>query len=163
MRDVNPVRNLTHARRRIASEAWTRAHRRPILSVVAKHDDEAAWRKRVGLLIVAFRERAGLSQEELAEAVGRSTAAVSRWENGHVTPSLWDGRRLAKALGAPADLLLRAPALPPARSPLEDLLNGAPLSDAELAQIDQAVESAADEIGLPPRSDAGAARGQRAS
>ena len=38
-----------------------------------------------------LRERAGISQDELAYVVGVSGAAVSRWESGKRTPT---GRRL---------------------------------------------------------------------
>lgn len=40
-----------------------------------------------------------LAQPKLAEAVGRSEAALSRWETGKATPSAFDLRRIATAFG----------------------------------------------------------------
>ena len=39
-------------------------------------------------LLVAGRRRAGLSQEELAERLGRPQATIARWESGRQRPSL---------------------------------------------------------------------------
>lgn len=36
----------------------------------------------------ACRVRAGLSQQQLADAIGRDKAYVSRVENGHITPDV---------------------------------------------------------------------------
>jgi transcriptional regulator with XRE-family HTH domain len=44
------------------------------------------------------RIRAGLSQSELEEASGIPKARLSRYENGHVAPSIHTLARLAKAL-----------------------------------------------------------------
>jgi len=38
-------------------------------------------------IIRAWRGRIGLTQEELAHALSVTFSTVSRWENGHVTPS----------------------------------------------------------------------------
>ena len=85
--------------------------------------DEDTYKNRVGRLIVEFRLLRGITQEQLAHDLGRSTAALSRWENGHSTPSMHDGHRLADLLDAAPELLLNPPLLPerPA-SPLEPLL-----------------------------------------
>ena len=56
--------------------------------------------------IYTLRRRAGLSQDQLAELLGVSRQAVSRWENGSATPGLeklqamfWgSGRRCSCAL-----------------------------------------------------------------
>jgi transcriptional regulator with XRE-family HTH domain len=40
-----------------------------------------------GRMIRAWRQRAGLTQEDLAEALSVTVYTVSRWENGHVVPS----------------------------------------------------------------------------
>ena len=40
-----------------------------------------------GHLIRAFRLQIGLTEEELAHALGISFSTVSRWENGHMKPS----------------------------------------------------------------------------
>lgn len=91
--------------------------RAPTLVAVEK---EAAYRRRLGRVIVELRVLRGFSQEELAGQIDRSTAAVSRWETGKVTPTAWDMRRICEVLDAPADLLLFPPDLPV--SPIAELL-----------------------------------------
>jgi transcriptional regulator with XRE-family HTH domain len=48
-------------------------------------------------LLRAARLRAGLTQEELARASGRSQSAIARWESGRVEPSLETLRELIRA------------------------------------------------------------------
>jgi transcriptional regulator with XRE-family HTH domain len=48
-------------------------------------------------LLRAARLRAGLTQEELARASGRSQSAIARWESGRVDPSLETLRELIRA------------------------------------------------------------------
>jgi transcriptional regulator with XRE-family HTH domain len=48
-------------------------------------------------LIRQARLRAGLTQEELGQAVGRSQSAIARWESGRVQPSLETLRELIRA------------------------------------------------------------------
>lgn len=43
------------------------------------------------------RLRAGLTQEELGRAVGRSQSAIARWENGRARPSLETLREVLRA------------------------------------------------------------------
>ena len=52
------------------------------------------------------RKRCGLSQEELAERLGVSQQAVSKWELGTALPELDKLRLLAKEFGVSADWLL---------------------------------------------------------
>ena len=52
------------------------------------------------------RKRCGLSQEELAERLGVSRQAVSKWELGTPLPELDKLRLLAKEFGVSADWLL---------------------------------------------------------
>lgn len=40
-----------------------------------------------GRMIRAWRQRTGLTQEGLAQALSVTFSTVSRWENGHVLPS----------------------------------------------------------------------------
>ena len=47
------------------------------------------------------RRAAGLSQEELAEAIDRTSATISNLERGKYTPSLVTLERIARALGKP--------------------------------------------------------------
>ena len=46
----------------------------------------------------AVRQAAGLSQTQLAERVGVSQGAVSRWEHGARLPNVHDAHRVADAL-----------------------------------------------------------------
>lgn len=68
-----------------------------------------------------LRERQGLTQEDLARAVGTNTGTVSRWERGLGNPQAAQLVQLAETLGASVDYLLRgtdpdtnAPPLSPA-------------------------------------------------
>ena len=48
--------------------------------------------------IKEFRLKAGLSQTELADMVGKKQQHISRWENGEITPSVKTLMLLAQAL-----------------------------------------------------------------
>ncbi len=56
--------------------------------------------------IVKLRKSKGLSQEELAEKLGVSRQAVSRWELGSTTPDLSNLKQLSEVLGVSADYLI---------------------------------------------------------
>lgn len=58
----------------------------------------------IGTQITKFRKAAGLTQEELGRAVGVSTQAVSRWENGG-TPDVTLLPAIADKLGVTIDAL----------------------------------------------------------
>lgn len=56
--------------------------------------------------IRALREAKGLSQAELAEALGVDQTTISAWERGVAEPTLFNLRRLADVLGVyPGELL----------------------------------------------------------
>ncbi len=59
-----------------------------------------------GELIQVRRSRLGLSQEQLAELVGVSRQAVSKWEVGDALPDTDRLLPLARALGVTVDQLL---------------------------------------------------------
>lgn len=63
-------------------------------------------RKVVGKKIQAYREAAGLSQEQLAEKTGLSAIFMSAIERGARSPSLETFVKLCNVLGASADVLL---------------------------------------------------------
>ncbi len=91
--------------------AWSPRGRAAIVPFVAK-TTEADYRKLLGAAIVQLRALRNISQAELAEAIDRSEAAVSRWETGKATPTAWDLReiaRVAKLEDDQLDLLLRPP------------------------------------------------------
>lgn len=56
-------------------------------------------------LIRRFRERAKLSQEDLALAVGVSFGAVSQWETGRTHPRRATAVRLDQSLGANGEII----------------------------------------------------------
>lgn len=56
-------------------------------------------------LLVKLRELSGLSQSELAERIESSTASVSRWENGVITPKRAKTEQLDRALNGHGRLM----------------------------------------------------------
>jgi transcriptional regulator with XRE-family HTH domain len=64
--------------------------------------------KKIGDRIRSKREKNGLSQKALAEAVGISPPAINRFEKGIKVPSVDTLAKLAKSLGVSTDFLLGA-------------------------------------------------------
>lgn len=60
----------------------------------------------IGKRLVHAREKAGYSQEMLAEKTGFSAITISRWENGHTAMSVVDIIKMTQVLGVLADYLL---------------------------------------------------------
>ena len=58
--------------------------------------------------IQSLRKKAGMSQEALAERLGVSRQAVSKWESGASDPSTSNLLALAKLYGVSAEDLLRS-------------------------------------------------------
>lgn len=56
--------------------------------------------------ILYCRKKAGLSQEALAERLGVSRQAISKWETGEATPEVTKLSALAKVFGVTTDWLL---------------------------------------------------------
>lgn len=54
-----------------------------------------------------LRLRAGVTQTELAEKIGVSTASISHWETGRHSPKSGDIVKLADALNVPAESIVR--------------------------------------------------------
>ena len=65
-------------------------------------------------MIRTWRQRAGLTQEHLAQALGVTFSTVSRWENGHVRPSSLAWKALLQVAAERGTLLVneRESALP---------------------------------------------------
>ncbi len=61
----------------------------------------------LGTAIRQAREEKGMSQERLAEELGVSRQAVSKWEKGTSEPNTSNLMALAKLYGIPAEDLLR--------------------------------------------------------
>ena len=57
----------------------------------------------------AIREKAGLSQKNLAEKLGVDENSVWRWEAGRAYPSVDLGKQIAELLGVSVDELLYGP------------------------------------------------------
>ena len=84
----------------------------------------------IGKRIAALRKEKGLTQEELAQHMGVSGQAVSKWENDQTCPDISALPKLARLLGVSVDELLEGkeetPAvrvLPPAeRKDLKDMM-----------------------------------------
>lgn len=65
--------------------------------------------RKIGLIGQRMRERRdrlGLSQEDLAQALGQKQNAIYRWEAEKVDPSSFALMRLAEELEVPADYLI---------------------------------------------------------
>ena len=62
--------------------------------------------------IYACRKKAGLSQEALAERIGVSRQAISKWETGEASPEISKLPPLAEAFGVTVDWLLSEDGLP---------------------------------------------------
>ena len=60
----------------------------------------------LGERIKAFRKNAGMSHEKVAELVGVSRQAVTKWESGKSAPSTDNLFKLAEIFGTTVDLLL---------------------------------------------------------
>lgn len=91
----------------------------------------------VGSRIRIARERAGLTQEELAERIGRSTQFISTIERGAAGPSLETVVRLCEVLHTTAEWLLRG--LQPAGDTIA--LKMSALSMSQLRIVDNMADS----------------------
>jgi DNA-binding XRE family transcriptional regulator len=69
--------------------------------------EKAASRKSLGEALRAHRTQRRMTQEFVAEALGVSRQAVSKWENGSSDPSTANLLALAKLFGVSAEELLR--------------------------------------------------------
>lgn len=83
-----------------------RALRKYIRSGPVRREKEAACRS-LGEALKGHRERCRMTQEFVAEALGVSRQAVSRWETGASDPSTSNLLALAKLFGVSAEELLR--------------------------------------------------------
>jgi len=60
---------------------------------------EAGWAMQLAELVYTTRTHAGLTQTQLAAAMGTSQSAIAAWENGARTPGIEALERLAHACG----------------------------------------------------------------
>jgi transcriptional regulator with XRE-family HTH domain len=64
-------------------------------------------RRHVGARVLSLRRQAGLTQEQLAEAIQVDRRAIGRVENGAVSVRLDQLTAIARAIGVPVWRLLR--------------------------------------------------------
>lgn len=95
--------------------------------------------KKIGAFIAASRRARGLTQQQLAEQLGVTNRAVSKWETGQGLPDIAVLPDLATALGVTVDTLLAGGpgVLPqePAAAPVEPAETPQPDADPVLAAI----------------------------
>ncbi len=65
--------------------------------------------RKIGDRIMRARKKAGFTQEELAERIGVTPQAVSKWENGHNLPDLENLLLIAELTNTPYSALLEDP------------------------------------------------------
>ena len=70
------------------------------------HKEKAETRRSLGEVLKSHRIRCQMTQEFVAESLGVSRQAVSKWETGAADPSTSNLLALAKLFGAPAEELL---------------------------------------------------------
>ena len=98
----------------------------------------------IGAVILALRKQQGMTQEQLAEAVGVSPPAVSKWETGSSCPDVALLSPIARALDTDVNTLLSfAPTLSQ-----EELLAASDAPDAPRAM--DAYGAVAEALGYPP-------------
>jgi transcriptional regulator with XRE-family HTH domain len=71
----------------------------------------------LGARLRELREQAGLTQQQVADAVGCTWEAVSRWERGTREPGWSQVLALAGALGVDCNAFAQEPAQPAAEKP----------------------------------------------
>ena len=70
-------------------------------------EETIAVRRSLGEVIRDHRTRCGMTQEFVAEQLGVSRQAVSKWENGTSEPTTSNLLALSRLFGVPAEELLR--------------------------------------------------------
>ena len=81
---------------------------RKYLSSGPQRTAEATLRRSLGEVLKDHRMRCSMTQEFVAEALGVSRQAVSKWENGTADPSTSNLLKLAKLYGISPEDLIRA-------------------------------------------------------
>ena len=73
-----------------------------------QRQEETILRRSLGEVLKEHRMRCSMTQEFVADALGVSRQAVSKWENGTADPSTSNLLKLAKLYGVSPEELLRA-------------------------------------------------------
>ena len=81
---------------------------RKYLNDSPQRQEETILRKSLGEVLKEHRTRCAMTQEFVAEALGVSRQAVSKWENGTADPSTSNLLKLAKLYGVTPEELIRS-------------------------------------------------------
>ncbi|MBQ2921317.1 MAG: helix-turn-helix transcriptional regulator [Oscillospiraceae bacterium] len=81
---------------------------RKYLNDTPQRQEETILRKSLGEVLKDHRTRCSMTQEFVAESLGVSRQAVSKWENGTADPSTSNLLKLAKLYGVTAEELIRS-------------------------------------------------------
>ena len=81
---------------------------RKYLNDSPQRQEETILRRSLGEVLKGHRTRCSMTQEFVAESLGVSRQAVSKWENGTAAPSTSNLLKLAKLYGVTAEELIRA-------------------------------------------------------
>ena len=81
---------------------------RKYLNDSPQRQEEAVLRRSLGEVLKDHRTRCGMTQEFVAESMGVSRQAVSKWENGTADPATSNLLKLAKLYGIAPEELIRA-------------------------------------------------------
>ena len=73
-----------------------------------QRQEETILRRSLGEVLKEYRTRCGMTQEFVAESMGVSRQAVSKWENGTADPATSNLLKLAKLYGITPEELIRA-------------------------------------------------------
>lgn len=92
-------------RAHLSADPLIRALRKYLRGGEARRE-KAETRRTLGEVLKAHRMRCQMTQEFVAEALGVSRQAVSKWETGTADPSTSNLLALAKLFGVPAEELL---------------------------------------------------------
>ena len=82
--------------------------------------------RELGNLIREARQYAGMSQTELAEAVGTKQSVISRWERGREAPRADTLAKVLRACGYETDIVLRPRDTGVDRAQIRDMLRRSP-------------------------------------
>ena len=81
---------------------------RKYLNSSPQRQEETILRRSLGEVLKEHRSRCGMTQEFVAEAMGVSRQAVSKWENGTAEPATSNLLKLAKLYGISPEELIRS-------------------------------------------------------
>jgi transcriptional regulator with XRE-family HTH domain len=99
------------------------------------------YREEIGIQLIQFRVRRGLTQSQLAEKANTTQTVVSRLENATVKPSLETVRKLAHALNAILEINLVAKEELLAENAMNSLIDYSPKLAERLSTFSKTHES----------------------